>query len=89
MDGCSKETSCRRTNEQFTDARTFGKRRQEIRASTRGPLNVTRSKSPVGKISKNGQRASRQGLTTTVDANDESWREEDEGITLYDEVVRA
>ena len=93
VDGCSKETGCRRTNEQFTDARTFGKRRQEMRTSARGagvargPMNVTRSKSPAGKgIMKDQASRQTRGL---ADTNEEAWCEEDEGITLYDEVVRA
>ena len=56
VDGCSKE-GCRKT--EFSDARTFGKRRLEMQGKK----------------------------TNTYDQG--SWSTDDEGITLYDEVVRT
>ena len=55
-DGCSKD-GCRKA--EFTDARTFGKRRLEMQGK--------------------GDKAYERG----------SWSADDEGITLYDEVVRT
>ena len=40
VDGCAKDGGCRKSTE-FTDARTFGKRRETLKVNK--PVNVTKS----------------------------------------------
>ena len=81
VDGCSKEKGCSRSSE-FSDAKTFGKRRQEMKREkiTKNQyikLSKARSTGPQSLEETDEERTERSSVAST------------EGITLYDEVIRA